>query len=201
MKFIFYILLFVGSVFAYSEKTVAIKGVMKVKKTAAFHLNWFRNIEDCYVSIDRGNLEDTLDSFIEANWDAGEVLKIAVPASAVTVDECDEEELRANDFVPVVSQRFSGVSNEINGGSSSSSPDYECDSPEYRALEARVEDYNSESQDGSSMNLPSCTGGGSSIPDCDSEEYQEAEREAQRNGDPIGPCRGRAEDRGSRGVR
>ena len=94
MKFIFYILLFVGSFFAWS-KTVAIKGVMDVKKPAAFHLNWFKNIEDCRVSIDRGNLGDTLDSFIEANWDADEVLKIAVPASTVTVDgECDDEEAR-----------------------------------------------------------------------------------------------------------
>ena len=199
MKFIFYILLFTGSLFVYSEKTVAVKGVMQVKKTAAFHLNWFRNIEDCYVSIDRRNLDDTVDSFIETNWDEGEVLKITVPASAVAVDEC-EEELREEDFVSIASQRFSGVSDEINGGSSSSSPDYDCDSSEYLALKARVEDYNSESQDGSSMVLPSCTGGGSSIPDCDSEEYQEAEREARRTGNPIGPCRGRAEDRG-RGVR
>ena len=97
---------------------------------------------------------------------------------------------KQDDFVSDVSQRMSGVSQ--NRSKSARSPSYECDSPEYLALKARVEDFNSESQDGNSqesMALPSCTGGNRSLPDCDSDEYQEIVRKAKRTGSPHRPLR------------
>ena len=199
-------LLFIGflfiPLFSLSQKMKTVKGSMKDKTSAKFVLS---DRDGCVITVDRGILIKNqegilLESYIDSNWESGKILSVAVPADALS-GECPTETLHADKQAADVS--YAGVS---KSRSSTPVPSYPCDSSEYLALKARADDYNSRSQDRSSMPIPSCTGGNSNnIPVCDSEEYRNAEREAQRSGNPIGPCRSLSNEgsqrRSSRGVR
>ena len=170
-----------------------VKGIMTEKKSSSFLLK--EPLEGCEISINRNNLDDILDDFISTNWNPGEVLRIGVPANAVST-LCNIEEIE---------EFRQSASAQSEQAGSSSPPLRRCDSSEYQALKARVNDYNSKSTDGSSMLLPSCSGNDNdSIPLCDSEEHQREKERALASGDPIGPCRGGStneQEEASRGTR
>ena len=161
-----------------AESLQSISGVMEEQNADSFFLQ--DPDEDCEISIKRRYLDDTWDDFISANWNQGEVLRIALPAQAVST-LCDTEEI----------EEATQVAFDDSAKARPSSPLMNCDSSEYQSLKARVDDYNSKSTDGSSMDLPSCYGNDDSLPFCDSEEYQREEKRALAAGDPISPCKQR----------
>ena len=187
-KLFLWCLFFIAPLFSWSQQEMkAVKGIMEKKSSDNFFISGHE--ENCSIPIHRGVLKKTqkgrtMDSFIESNWEANQILSVAVPSDAVEDAEC-----RDLDFVDNVDQ---GAQVDVAGGGpgyDSRPPSYECGSPEYLALEERVKEYNSRSRGDSSrgvMELPSCIGGRSIPLDCGSEEYQEA----LRSGNPVGPCKG-----------
>ena len=192
--------LFIGPLLSWSQSLshsyLNVQGIMESKTFAKFVLSH----NNCSFSISREVLKETsrsrvMNDYIESNWEAGQKLSVAVPVGAVR----DDSECLGEDVAPLrgLERQIADVSYikdessiDERGSGDFSSPSYACSDPDYLALKARVEDYNSKNQDGNSMPIPPCTGGNRNIPECGSEEHREEEREARRTGSPIGPCRG-----------
>ena len=217
-------LLFIGflfiPLFSLSQEMKTVKGSMKDKTSAKFVLS---DHDGCAIIINRSILSKNqegilLESYIDSNWEGGEVISVAVPADALsggcvmeTVIEIYAEKQAADVFL-------------AEGNDEDEKPfHYQCDSPKYLAAKARVDDYNSKLSAGEvEMSVLCFNENGNdrdaiNIPDCDSEEYREQLREAEieaervrRAGGMAGysiPCRGGnsnsdgSQQRSSRGVR